>query len=350
MPLPRRSSRSTPPARNALLVGTALTVLLAGCGADAAGQTTGNTPVTARSTVPLPPIYYVDPRGAAAWQVTEWERDGRGDDAAALRKISTRPTARWLVGNSDAVTDEVSRFLAGASRAGQTPVLVTHNLPQRDCGRQGYGGAESAGAYQDWIRRLAGGVKGRPVTVILEPGAIPDAVDRCVDDVDGRLALLRDAVEVLKSTGSARVYLDAGHPAWVRDGAQLASALRGAGIAEADGFALNVANFVGTPENVTYGHRISDALGGSVPFVIDTSRNGKGPHPRKTVRDAPSWCNPPGRALGAEPTTDTGLDRVDALLWIKYPGESDGACRPGEPEIGAWWPEYALGLAERASD
>ncbi|NEE07199.1 glycoside hydrolase family 6 protein, partial [Streptomyces sp. SID7499] len=75
---------------------------------------------------------------------------------------------------------------------------------------------------------------------------------------------------------------------------------------------------------------------------IDTSRNGNGPY---TGGDpAESWCNPPGRALGEAPTTQTGDERVDAYLWIKRPGESDGDCKGG-PKAGAWWPEYALGLA-----
>ncbi|MFC9174490.1 glycoside hydrolase family 6 protein [Streptomyces sp. NPDC057107] len=57
-----------------------------------------------------------------------------------------------------------------------------------------------------------------------------------------------------------------------------------------------------------------------------------------------TWCNPPGRALGEPPTTETGDEKVDAYLWIKRPGESDGDCKGG-PKAGAWWPEYALGLA-----
>ncbi|MYR13850.1 endoglucanase, partial [Streptomyces sp. SID724] len=48
------------------------------------------------------------------------------------------------------------------------------------------------------------------------------------------------------------------------------------------------------------------------------------------------------------PTTDTGDDRLDAYLWIKRPGDSDGTCRGGPP-AGDWWPEYALGLARRAA-
>jgi len=76
--------------------------------------------------------------------------------------------------------------------------------------------------------------------------------------------------------------------------------------------------------------------------VIDTSRNGLGP----TADN--QWCNPAGRALGARPTTATGDPLVDAYLWIKSPGESDGACN-GAPAAGVWWADYALGLAQRSA-
>lgn len=46
------------------------------------------------------------------------------------------------------------------------------------------------------------------------------------------------------------------------------------------------------------------------------------------------------------PTTATGNRLVDAYLWIKAPGESDGSCN-GAPAAGIWMPEYALGLALR---
>jgi endoglucanase len=57
------------------------------------------------------------------------------------------------------------------------------------------------------------------------------------------------------------------------------------------------------------------------------------------------WCNPPGRALRNAPTTSTGDPLVDAFLRVKYPGESDGSCHQGDPPAGAWWPAYALALA-----
>ncbi|GFM99478.1 hypothetical protein Sfulv_42890 [Streptomyces fulvorobeus] len=56
----------------------------------------------------------------------------------------------------------------------------------------------------------------------------------------------------------------------------------------------------------------------------------------------------PARAgPGNTPAALTGEDGLDAYLWIKRPGDSDGTCRGG-PSAGTWWPEYALGLAERA--
>ena len=335
--------------RSPAALGIVMIAVLTACstgpeGSQPASDTTGDRIASA----PLPPTFYVEPTNPAAEQAARWEAEGRTDDAAQLRKISERPIARWMTGGAD-VRDEVDTYVGRAAIAGQTPMLVTHYLPERDCGRFGVAGAPTAGAYLNWIRDFAAGIKGRPVMVIVEPNAVADAVDGCVKNVDQRYALLKDAINVLKSTGSARVYLDAGHPQWIKDVEKLAEALDRAGIDLADGFALNVANFVSTADNVRYGHRISDALGGKVPFVIDTSRNGNGPYPGRTAAGAPTWCNPPGRALGVEPTEDPGLDRVDALLWIKYPGESDGPCRPGEPDAGTWWPEYALDLARRPS-
>ena len=143
----------------------------------------------------------------------------------------------------------------------------------------------------------------------------------------------------------ADVYIDAGNVTW-NPAAEIARRLELAGIDRATGFSLNVSNFHTTEDTTAYGHDISAAIGadGGTPFVIDTSRNGNGPWESD---DPESWCNPPGRALGATPTTDTGDDLVDAWLWIKTPGESDGECR-GAPPAGVWYPEYALELARNA--
>ena len=106
------------------------------------------------------------------------------------------------------------------------------------------------------------------------------------------------------------------------------------------GFALNVSNFHSTPDNIAYGNRVSGMVNGK-HYVIDTSRNGSG-------KSAGSeWCNARNQALGIAPTTDTRQALVDAYLWVKTPGQSDGPCNGG-PRAGAWWAEYALELSRTA--
>ena len=113
--------------------------------------------------------------------------------------------------------------------------------------------------------------------------------------------------------------------------------------------------------------RYANMLGSTAPtthFVIDTSRNGVGPwqppadHPAGDPQD---WCNPPDRALGLQPTANTGKALVDAYLWIKIPGQSDGQCyrwtsgpldpvrNMEDPAAGQWFPEMALELVHNAN-
>ena len=119
--------------------------------------------------------------------------------------------------------------------------------------------------------------------------------------------------------------------------------------------------------------RYANNLAGAVPtarFVIDTSRNAAGPwqppaydFPGPFGTDPQDWCNPPGRGNGLRPTTATGSDLLDAYLWVKTPGESDGECNrslgpPGEtvdpewgqidPGAGDWFRDQALELARLA--
>ena len=131
-------------------------------------------------------------------------------------------------------------------------------------------------------------------------------------------------------------------------------------------------------------------------FVIDTSRNGAGPNPMTAYTASPydqpadnvaalaggNWCNPPGAGLGAQPTTNTGVPLVDAFLWVKTPGESDGSCNASgagrvwdysaytqagwptdaagqasfdplwgqvDPDAGAWFPAQILDLIHNAN-
>lgn len=285
---------------------------------------------------------FVDPssnarRTAAALRSSDPAR------AELFDRIGDHAQADWF-GDwhpSSSIRSAVAERIATVRTAGAVPVLVAYAIPARDCGGYSTGGIGTPAGYRAWMDQFAAGLDGGPVAVVLEPDAVAQMTTACLGSaaaVAERASLLKEAVQTLASRGAA-VYLDAGNSAWLT-GQQAATRLRAAGIASARGFALNVSNYRTTSESVTYGRDVSAALGGK-PFVVDTSRNGLGP-----TADA-EWCNPGGRALGPRPSIAPTAG-VDAYLWIKRPGESDGECNGG-PRAGGWWPEYAEGLASRTN-
>jgi len=292
-------------------------------------------------------LLWVDPRSSAARQAVEWRAVGRDADAALMDRIASRPQAEWVTGAGPRAT--VQTVTTAAARAGRTAVLVAYDIPGRDCGQYSGGGALTASNYRAWVDEFAAGLGDRGAYVIVEPDAVAQVVAGCAQVVAAdRYALLAYAVERVKRQPNARVYLDAGNSGWIPEPTRLVEALRAAGVGQADGFALNVSNFRTDADSQAYGDALSKALGGK-HYVVDTSRNGNGPYTDTDTggTDAESWCNPPGRALGTPPTTVTGRPPLDAHLWIKRPGESDGTCRGG-PAAGQWWPSYALELARNA--
>jgi endoglucanase len=314
-------------------------LVLSACSPDAATNPTVDVGVIpagsprAAAAVLTGAALYVNPSSHAQRQGDLW-RTSRPADAAQMDKIASEPVAIWLGEWSGDVRAAVSGALSRA--AGQMTVFVAYNIPGRDCGGYSAGGI-GASAYRTWVRNIAAGLAGTPAVIVLEPDALAGMDCLSSTAQSERVALIADAVDVLKAAGGV-VYIDAGHANW-HSVEVMASRLSQAAIARADGFALNVSNFVATDITTTYGTSLSQHVGGK-HFVIDVSRNGLG-----AAADG-QWCNPPGRALGVSPTTVTGNALVDAYLWVKAPGESDGTCNDG-PSAGTWWPEYALGLAQR---
>ena len=280
---------------------------------------------------------YVDPNSAAKRQAETWRRS-RPQDAALIERIANQPVARWLGGWVSDIRREVNQAVATMTGSGSLPVFVAYNIPYRDCGSYSAGGSATAAAYRKWIGDFAAGVGGRNAIVILEPDALAGMDCLAAGGQQERLALLRDAVRTLRAARAA-VYIDAGHSNWHAP-EEMARRLKLAGIDQAHGFSLNVSNFQTTPSNIAYGEKVSRLLGGK-HFIIDTSRNG-------LATNSKEWCNPRGRALGVTPTTNTGHPLVDAFLWVKAPGESDGTCGGG-PQAGSWWSTYALELSRMAS-
>ncbi|MEU8525058.1 MULTISPECIES: glycoside hydrolase family 6 protein [Streptomyces] len=333
--------------RMLVLLGVAA-LLAAGCSASGGDGDEG----VDRGAVQGPPApqqpkktapFWVNPDGSAARQVAAYVKAGRQPEAALIRKIAGQPVGEWI--GTERPEQEARGFTEAAERADRDALLVLYNIPHRDCGQHSAGGAADGAAYRAWVEAAARGIGERRATVVLEPDAVMHMVDGCTEQPyhEERYALLEAAVQRLKQQPHTTVYLDAGNAGWGRP-EQLDEPLRRAGIADADGFAVNVSNFQTTEASTAYGKQLSARTGGK-PFVVDTSRNGNGPY---TAGDpAQNWCNPPGRALGESPTTRTADKLVRAYLWVKRPGESDGDCRGG-PKAGDWFEPYALELARNA--
>jgi endoglucanase len=327
---------------SALVLGAAL--LMAGCSSSGDGDKKPdvNAKITQQPKGADP--IWVNPDTNAARQVATYVKAGKTADAEQIRKIAEQPTGEWI--GPENPKAEAQGFTEAADKAGRTALLVLYNIPHRDCGQYSQGGAGDGDAYRAWIDAVAEGIATRAATAILEPDALLHLVDGCTPAQyqDERYDLLNYAITKLKSLKNTKVYLDAGNAGWGHPD-EIYQPLERAGIAKADGFAVNVSNFYSTEDSIAYGKQLSAKVG-SKHFVIDTSRNGNGPY---TAGDADeNWCNPPGRSLGETPTTKTADPSVDAYLWIKRPGESDGECKGG-PKAGEWWPTYALKLAKAST-
>lgn len=295
-------------------------------------------PTATRTTAP--------PAGALLYrhpesQVLDWVAAHRTDPRRPLieERIAARPAAVWFASyDPEAVTGQVRAVTSAAARAGRTPVLVPYAIPDRDCGGASEGGAPDLVSYDAWIRRFAAGLGGGPVIVILEPDSVAQSDCLSPGGLAARNASPARAGRALHAANpKARVYFDGGHSGW-HPAAKQAAALRAAGAASSgDGIFTNVSNFHRTSYEAAYARQVLAALGGPARLgaVIDTSRNGNG------APEGEEWCDPTGRALGRAPTTRTGEARIDAYLWVKLPGESDGCQGPA----GSFSPDYAYALA-----
>lgn len=271
-------------------------------------------------------------------QATEWRRS-RPRDASVMNTLASRAQAIWLGEWNENLAADVDEVMQASAAARSLPVFVIYFIPLRDCGEYAAGGAVSASYYREWTGTVARAIGNGSAAVILEPDALAGMDCLTAKQQAERIALLGEAVSLFAALPHAAVYIDAGNAKWMAAD-EMVRRLKMVNVSESDGFALNISNFLTTQESIAYGEEISKGVGGK-HFLIDTSRNGLGP-----AADL-AWCNPAGRALGTAPTVNTGHQLVDALLWVKRPGESDGECNGG-PAAGVWWPEYALGLAQRA--
>jgi endoglucanase len=289
--------------------------------------------------------WWEDPYAQAHLRALRAKAKGDAETAELMGKIARNGGADWIGEWTPYVERWIDKRITLLNKHGALPYFVAYNIPKRDCGQYSAGGASKAQVYKDWITSFAHGIGARKAVVILEPDGLP-LLKKCLSDADQkeRIDLIRFAVHTFEALPQTWVYMDAGHSGWI-PAPEMAERLKAAGIAEADGFSLNVSNYQATDVLMTYGKQLGALVGGK-HFVIDTSRNGNGAPDADKDSEA-AWCNPDGRAVGVQPTSETSEPLCDAFLWIKKPGESDGTCNGG-PKAGEWWQERAVDLVKRA--
>ena len=285
---------------------------------------------------------WVNPDSLPAAEAGHLRSAGQSGAAAAAATIAEQPIATWLTESTPVARLKVQLDddLAEARANRTTPVFVTYAIPDRDCGDYSAGGFRDVQSYVEWNAMIASRLRGHPAVVLIEPDSIAMLGRAACSAVnDSRLAVLRTVVRQY-ARDHVDVYLDGGNSHW-QSAKTMATRLRKAGVTYARGFFTNVSNFYGVDPERSYANRLS-ALVGDKHFVIDVSRDGAG--------SRGSWCNPEGAALGQNPHVTAGTTGLDALLWVKTPGASDGTCNGG-PSAGQWFQSYALALVDnRAKD
>jgi len=321
--------------------------------------------------------------------------------APALKKLAVQPTAVWL--DSVKRVPSVSRHLDEARRqqvAGAPPVVpvfVVYDLPGRDCAAKASSGEFSVkdeARYQhEYIDAIAAAFRAhpsQPVVIILEPDSLANlatnlGLESCAAAEGAYRRGIAYAISKL-SLPNVSIYLDAAHGGWLgwkRNLTKIAeifrSVLDAAGGSEhIRGFAVNVSNYNPTkvvggrrgspsdpgPDELSYVDDLRQALSEvgihDKGFVIDTARNG-----RLGIRaNGANWCNIARAGLGERPHV-APVPGIDAYLWIKPPGESDGTsdpraprfdsncaspeALPGAPQAGELFPAYLLDLVKNAN-
>ncbi|KAK3500425.1 1, 4-beta cellobiohydrolase [Neurospora hispaniola] len=334
---------------------------------------------------------FANPKWASKLEDTYKAFTSRGDseNAAVVRKVQKIGSFVWVSSRSglSEIDEAIQAARAEQSRTGQKQIvgLVMYNIPDRDCSA-----GESAGELStknDGLRiykeqfvkpyaaKLAA-AKDLQFAVVVEPDSLGNsvtnsAVEFCKQAIPTYREGIAFAIKSLQLDNVA-VYLDAANGGWLGWGDSLpkaaneiATILSMASPAKVRGFSTNVSNYnpylatkrdsftSGSPsyDESHYASSLAPYLqqhGLPAHFIIDQGRVAY-PGARKDWGD---WCNVNPAGFGHIPTTDQSVlqnSNVDAIVWIKPGGESDGQCGlTGAPIAGAWFGGYAEMLTGNA--
>ncbi|CAI5980486.1 unnamed protein product [Closterium sp. NIES-65] len=301
-------------------------------------------------------------------------------DAPFFASVAQYATAVWL--DTMASLDSIPGHLSdAATQAGGKAILVQfviYDLPGRDCKAWSSNGEIPKGGLDTYktkyidvaVARLRNKAANVRLSLVIEPDSLPNiatnmGTNRCDATTDKEYTEgVAYAIAELSQIPDTTLYLDSGFGGWLGwpEGMKrvvavykkvLARARQIRANAKIRGFASNVANY--SPlfasscpalekcplvKNPSTGEMCYDwnpcidenrftarmnaylgAAGLPTRWIVDTSRSG-----RAGIRNRwGSWCNVKGAGIGQRPEPNpANAPQVDALVWIKPPGESDG--------------------------
>jgi len=274
-----------------------------------------------------------------------------------LEKIAAEPETQklWAFaqgGGPGAIYSQTQKLFCHNFTAdpGSVPVIMTYFLHPLlgGCATPAQMAAARPG-FERRVDEMVAAIGNRPVVLLLEEDAFGSSSCMAREgDLGDWEALVRYEVDRAATLPHAVVYVEAGY-ADANSPLYTARALRRVDIGAIRGFFTNDTHFDWTIDEIRWGERVSRLTGGA-DFIVNTAQNGNGPLiPRDRARYGNEvLCNPPGRAAGPRPSTDTGFAHLDAFLWTAPPGNSSGSCNGGTP-AGTFDPARAVALAAAAN-
>ena len=83
-------------------------------------------------------------------------------------------------------------------------------------GHYAKGGESSKSEYMDFIKNVTEGIGDKSPIIIYEPDALPQSFQMTYENKQKRIRLIREALKFLYKESNAKVYLDVGHPYWLK--------------------------------------------------------------------------------------------------------------------------------------
>ncbi|TBU35662.1 cellobiohydrolaseII [Dichomitus squalens] len=363
------------------------------------GSAPSTTPAAGNPFVGYTPYlspYYAAEVQAAAANITD------ATLAAKAASVANIPTFTWL--DQVAKVPDLGTYLADASSiqnsTGQKQLvqIVVYDLPDRDCAAKASNGEFSIADngeqnYYDYIDQIVAQIKQYPdvrVVAVIEPDSLANLVtnlnvQKCANAESTYKACVTYALQQLSSVGVYQ-YMDAGHAGWlgwpanIQPAATLFTQMYQSANSSpfVRGLATNVANYnaltAASPDPITQGNPNYDeshyinalapmlaSAGFPAQFIVDQGRAGQ----QNLRQQWGDWCNIKGAGFGTRPTTDTGNSYIDAIVFVKPGGESDGTSNSSSPrydstcslsdatqpapEAGTWFQTYFETLVSQAN-